>query len=190
MDDVALIVILVVLALVVVAAVLLWQRKQQSKRLQERFGPEYDRTVEDRGGRREAERELAERQKEREALKIRDLDPVRQQEYAQRWRDVQTRFVDEPDAAVAQGHELVREVMHERGYPTEDMERQADLVSVDHPEVVRDYRAANEISGASRQGQATTEQLRQAMVHYRSLFSRLLDSAAAPTDTTGERGAR
>jgi uncharacterized membrane protein len=182
-------VVLVVLALVVVAAVVaavvLSQRKQRSQAMQERFGPEYDRTVQQRGDQREAERALAERQERREALDIRELDPARRERYAAAWSDVQKRFVDEPAAAVGDANTLVRQVMAELGYPTDDVEQQADLVSVDHPEVVEDYRAANRVTQASGHDQVGTEQLREAMVHYRSLFTRLLG-----TGTTHDQEAR
>lgn len=168
------IVVLVIILVVVIAALLAWQRKRRTDELKGQFGPEYERTVEDRGDRRVAEQELAERQEHRSKLQIRELDAVRRQQFSDSWQHIQSRFVDEPDGAVSDAHRLVREVMGERGYPTDDFEQQADDVSVDHPDVVGDYREAVRINDASQQGRATTEELREAMVHYRSLFARLL----------------
>ena len=111
----------------------------------------------------------------RARLELRELDPVRREELTQEWQQVQTRFVDEPVLATSEAHVLVRRVLSERGYPTEDLDSQTDLVSVDHPEVVGDYREAVRRTRAGEKGEATTEDLREAMVHYRSLFSRLLD---------------
>lgn len=175
MDIVVLVVVLLVAA-VLIAGLLIWQRKQKSERLKSRFGPEYERAVHERGDRREAERDLAARQERRESLEIRDLDPVERERYSSLWRQVQARFVDEPAAAVSEAHTLVREVMAARGYPTDDFEQRAELVSVDHPEVVDDYRVADRITTESRAGTANTEQLREAIVRYRSLFTRLLDT--------------
>jgi hypothetical protein len=170
---------LIGLAVIVVAAVLVAiAARRRSQRLRERFGPEYDRAVEHAGGRRPAESELVARQRRVEGLDIRPLDPDARDEYARRWRDVQARFVDEPMESVRTADVLVIEVMRERGYPVEDFDqREADL-SVDHPHVVEHYRAARGISMAADRDQATTEDLRQAMVHYRALFEDLLDAGS------------
>lgn len=184
-DSVVVIVVVLLVAAVVIAGLLLWKRKRKSEELRTRFGPEYDRTVDERGGRREAERDLTARQQRRESLEVRDLDPGQRESYSSSWRQVQTQFVDEPAAAVAQAHTLVREVMAARGYPTDDFEQQAEVVSVDHPEVVENYRVADRITRDSQEGGADTEQLREAMVRYRSLFTRLLD-----TDGTHETEGR
>jgi hypothetical protein len=172
-----LIVVLIALGVIAVAGLIYWAyASRRSSRLRERFGPEYDRMVEQRGTRRGVEGELASREKRRSRLDIRPLEPDARDEYARRWRDTQARFVDQPGPAVQEADELVHEVMRERGYPVEDFgQREADL-SVDHPTVLEHYRAAHGISMARRQGQATTEDLRQGMVHYRSLFEELLEA--------------
>jgi hypothetical protein len=168
-----LIVVLVLIAVLVIAGALLVPR-MRSRQLQQRFGPEYDRTVQSTGDRQAAERDLQERAQRRRELDIRPLDPAARDRYAQRWRQAQERFVDEPDQAVAEADTLVQEVMRERGYPTGDFEQQARDVSVDHGDVVHEYHAAHELSQLSARGQASTEQLREAMVHYRTLFEELL----------------
>jgi len=169
-----LIVAIIVIALIVVALLLMRQRRSQQ--LQEGFGPEYERTVEERGGdRREAEAELRERQQRRQKFEVRELEPAARDRYAERWRAAQRRFVDEPAPAVGEADALVMEVMRDRGYPVADeFEQRAADVSVDHPEVVEHYRAAHDISGRATAGDASTEDLRQAMVHFRALFVELL----------------
>jgi FtsZ-interacting cell division protein ZipA len=168
------IVAIVLIALVVGALVLARQRRSQQ--LQEGFGPEYDRAVEERGGdRREAEAELRERRQRRETFDVRPLDPADRDAYAERWHAAQRRFVDQPGPAVGEADALVMEVMRDRGYPVaEDFEQRAADVSVDHPQVVEHYRAANSISSRATAGEAGTEDLRQAMVHFRALFDDLL----------------
>ena len=170
--------ILIALAIVALIAVVAWTatRSVRTERLRKRFGPEYDRTVEAAPGRREAEAELDARRRRREELDIRTLDPAAVQRYAQRWTDAQRRFVDEPPEAVREADVLVVEVMRERGYPTEGFEQRSSDVSVDHPDVVENYRAAHAISLANDQGLASTEELRRAMVHYRALFQDLLET--------------
>jgi FtsZ-interacting cell division protein ZipA len=174
------IVAIVVIALIVAALVVARQRRSQQ--LQERFGPEYERAVEERGGdRREAEAELRERRQRRQEFEIRELEPAARDRYADRWRAAQRRFVDQPGPAVGEADALVMEVMRERGYPVADeFEQRAADVSVDHPEVVEHYRAAHEISGRATIGEASTEDLRQAMVHFRALFNDLLGADDAP----------
>ena len=160
----------VVVFLVVMAAL----RTRRTRRLQDRFGPEYDRTVETADNRRDAERELRDRERRREHFDIRPLPPAARDRYAEQWRMTQERFVDKPAESVAAADTLVTAVMRERGYPIEDFEQRAADVSVDHPNVVENYRSALRIARASATGDATTEDLRQAMVHYRSLFDELL----------------
>ena len=169
------VIVAIVLIALIVAAVLV-TRQRRSQQLQEGFGPEYDRTVEERGGdRREAEAELRERRGRREQFDIRELDPAARDRYAERWRGAQRRFVDEPAPAVGEADGLVMEVMRDRGYPVaEEFDQRAADVSVDHPEVVDHYRAAHDISGRATAGDASTEDLRQAMVHFRALFVELL----------------
>ena len=172
---VEIVVILAVFA-AIVAAIVIASRRRRSQQLQERFGPEYDRTVEGSGKKREAERELAQRAERRKELDIRPLDPARRDEFAAEWRDAQEAFVDMPAEAVSDANRLVERVMQERGYPTGDFDQMSRDVSVDHANVVEEYRSAHEISLLNDRKQATTEQLRRAMVHYRSLFADLLDA--------------
>lgn len=164
----------IVLAAVVLAALALAvvvSRKRRSEQLREGFGPEYDRVVEETGDRREAERELAERQKRHDELEIVPLSDDVRTRYAEEWRLVQGRFVDEPEAAVREADALVQRVMADRGYPVaEDFERRAADVSVDHPDVVENFREGHRLAGDD-----DTESLRQAMVHFRALFEELLE---------------
>ena len=169
------VVVVVVLALVVAAAT----RARRSRRLQEGFGPEYDRTVEQAGGRREAERELSERRKRHDALDIRELTPEARERYLQEWQATQVRFVDDPSGAVQQADGLVQRVMKERGYPTDDFEQRAADISVEHPDLVERYRTAHGIAQSNEKGTASTEDLRQSVRHYRSLFETLLGGGAA-----------
>jgi hypothetical protein len=170
--------IIALIALVVLVLVGVWvwiALRRRRERLQRRFGPEYGRMVETSGSRRSAESELVAREKRRERLDIRPLEPQSRDEFARHWRDTQARFVDEPGPAVEEADGLVVEVMRARGYPVEDFEQREADISVDHAPVVDRYRAAHGISLAYRHGEASTEDLRQAMVHYRSLFEELLD---------------
>jgi|SRR3954451_10703197 FtsZ-interacting cell division protein ZipA len=168
----------VVLAIVVVAivAAAVWagMRKRRSTHLQQHFGDEYERTVDESGSRRRAESELAAREQRRSKLEIVPLRTAARDRYAESWRGVQANFVDDPRGAVREADGLVGQVMQERGYPMDDFEQQAADVSVDHPEVVSNYRSAHDISQRNDDGEATTEELRQAMVHYRALFEELL----------------
>jgi hypothetical protein len=172
----------VIVAVVVVAVlVAVVAPRMRSRRLQERFGPEYERTVGETGDRRAAERDLAERQQRRKELDIKPLDPAVRDAYAERWRGTQERFVDAPGEAVAEADVLVQQVMRDRGYPTGDFDQQARDVSVDHGDVVQEYHAAHEVSVLNDGGRASTEQLREAMVHYRTLFAELLDRGDSAT---------
>jgi FtsZ-interacting cell division protein ZipA len=175
--------ILIAIGVVLVVAVLAWNTyaSRRRKGLQETFGPEYDRTVADAPTRREAESDLSERQKRREELEITPLEPEARDRYAEEWRHAQERFVDDPAAAVTDADRLIQKVMGERGYPVEDFDQRAADVSVDHPEVVSNYRAAHGISTANERGKASTEDLRTAMVHYRALFLELLEQQPAET---------
>ena len=170
---------IVVVAAVLVAAAAAWQiaSKRRSDRLRGRFGTEYDRAIERTGGsRREAETELAERERRREQLHIRPLSRASHERYSRSWREVQASFVDDPQTAVDNADALVISVMAERGYPMDDFEQRAADVSVDHPDVVENYREAHRIAQASKRGTATTEDLRRAMKHYRALFEDLLET--------------
>ncbi|MEV4013944.1 hypothetical protein AB0J35_25940 [Nonomuraea angiospora] len=162
----------VVLALAV-GYVLLRQRRQGLRR---RFGPEYEHALNEQDSRGEAEQELRAREKRVATLDITPLTPASQQTYAQQWAKLQERFVDAPGPAVTEADELVTTVMAERGYPTEDFEQQLADLSVVHGRTLHHYRQAHEISRRAAPGEASTEDLRQAMVHYRVLFEELLDS--------------
>ena len=169
-----LIAILVILVIVVVAAVL-WGKRRRTERLQQQFGPEYQRTVARAGDQRAAEADLAARQQRRRELEIVALEPAARERYVEAWRATQGRFVDDPAAATREADTLVAQVMRDRGYPVDDFEQRASDVSVDHPQVAENYRAAHAVFQANEQGLASTDDLRQAFVHYRSLFAQLLD---------------
>jgi cytoskeletal protein RodZ len=169
-----LITILVIVVIVVLVAVLLGQRRR-TQRLQEQFGPEYQRTVARTGDQRSAEADLAAREQRRRELNIVALEPAARDRYVEAWRATQARFVDDPAAATREADTLVAQVMRDRGYPVDDFEQRAADVSVDHPQVAENYRAAHAIYQANEQGLASTDDLRQAFVHYQSLFAQLLD---------------
>ncbi|MCO5969975.1 hypothetical protein [Actinoallomurus soli] len=167
--------VIVVVAVLVVAALgfLAW-RQQQRRRLRERFGPEYDRTVERHNSTREAEQELRAREQRHRELELRSLDPAVRDRYRADWQRVQEHFVDSPQSAVAEADNLLVRVMKDRGYPTEDYEQQVADLSVEHAGTIDRYRTAHDIRGRADAGRASTEDLRQAMVHYRALFAELL----------------
>jgi hypothetical protein len=171
-------ILIVVAAAIVLLALLasVMAKRRQRAGLQDRFGPEYDRTVERAGKRRGAEAELAERERQRQRLDIVPLQPEARDRYAESWRSVQARFVDDPTSAVGDADRLVSDVMKERGYPMDDFDQRAADISVDHPHVVENFRAGHEIYLRTNRGQADTEALRQAFVHYRALFDELLET--------------
>jgi hypothetical protein len=164
-----------VAAVLIALSARLVHRKKQSKRLQVRFGPEYGRTVEDLGSQSKAESELKTRERRVERLDIEPLTPPEAARFSGSWNALQGRFVDNPQNIVVQADQLVRELMLKRGYPMADFEHRAADISVDHPEVVNNYRAAQAIAVRGERGQADTEELRQAVVHYRALFDELLE---------------
>jgi hypothetical protein len=174
MDTWVWIVIAAVAVIVVLAIVWSALRAKRTRELQGTFGREYDRTVDQAGGRRSAERELLDRQKQHDELDIRPLSPESRDRYARRWQSTQTRFVDDPAGAVAEADALVQEVMQERGYPTDDFERRVADISVDHPDLVEKYRNAHGIAQATERGEASTEDMRHSVRHYRALFAELL----------------
>ena len=176
------VIITIVVLIVVIAVVAIVAMQMRRKRLQQQFGPEYDRAVEQGDSRLAAERDLAARQKRVNQLEIRPLPAEARERYAQQWQQVQADFVDSPNAAVGAGQTLVTEVMRERGYPTDDPAQRMDDLSVEHADVMDNYRAAHGISQRARSGNVSTEELRQAMVHYRTLFESLLghDREATP----------
>jgi hypothetical protein len=160
---------------VLLLAAVAWTRTRTA-RLRDRFGPEYDRTVERRGGRRPGEAELGSRLERRERLEIRPLSGASRERYLESWKEVQMQFVDDPAGAVAGADRLIGSVMSERGYPMDDFERRAADISVDHPHVVERYRSAHGIAEKNEREEATTEDLRQAFKHYRALFEELLET--------------
>jgi cytoskeletal protein RodZ len=175
MDTGLLVAILIVVAVLVVVLAFFAARQQRSRKLRAQFGPEYDRTVAEAGDRRQAETRLQERTERRQRLEIVALDPADRDRYVEAWRQTQARFVDEPAEATREADRLITDVMRKRGYPIDDFEQRAADISVDHPQVVDDYRAAQAIAAANERSEASTEDLRQALVHYRSLFEELLE---------------
>src|SRR5512133_1472656 len=170
--------IVIAAAVVIVLLAIVWSalRAKRTRALQDTFGREYDRTVDQAGSRRSAERELLDRQKQHDELDIRPLSPESRDRYARRWQSTQTRFVDDPTGAVSEADTLVQEVMQERGYPTKDFERRVADISVDHPDLVEKYRTADGIARASERGEASTEDMRHSVRHYRALFAELLET--------------
>jgi hypothetical protein len=179
MDNNTVIIVVVVAVVVAAALALLLMRRRRTDALRARFGPEYERTVVATGKVGEAERVLAEREKRVAEFHIRPLAPEEAQRFTTSWKSVQARFVDEPRTAVLEADRLIGEVMHARGYPLGDPVKQMEDLSVDHAPVLEHYRAGRVIVVRHEQGQATTEDLRQAMVHFRALFEALVSRAAA-----------
>jgi hypothetical protein len=171
-------------AVVVLAGVFIVYRKQKRQHLKQRFGAEYDRTVRELNDPTKAERELINREKRVQNFSITALSPAARDRFAEEWNLVQGRFVDDPAIAVNEADSLVNRVMVARGYPVGDFEQRAADVSVTYPAVVQNYRAARAIVLRHGRGEAATEDLRQAMVHYRSLFDELLGARAAVTATS------
>ena len=175
MTTVTVIIVVLVVAALVAAAFVMYDKQRRSQ-LQERFGPEYDRAVEGADSRREAESHLAEVAQRRDQLDVRALDEAERARFTAEWDVVQARFVDEPGPAVDAAETLISTVMRERGYPVEDFDQRADLVAADHPEVVQHYREAHAAHERHRSaGGVDTEDLRQSFVHYRALFSALVE---------------
>jgi FtsZ-interacting cell division protein ZipA len=168
--------IVIAVAAVILVLGVVWaaMRTRRTRSLQDRFGREYDRAVEKAGDRREAEQELAEREKRHDELDLRPLAPDARDRYLAQWQETQGLFVDDPAGAVSEADELVQRVMRARGYPVDDFEQRAADISVEHPELVEKYRTAHGIAQASERGEASTEDLRQSVRHYRALFVELL----------------
>jgi hypothetical protein len=172
-------VLIVIAAIVVLVALgVSVMSRRRTKHLRGDFGPEYDRTVERSSSKRDAEAELAERERRRKQLDIRPLSADQRDRFTERWQRAQVDFVDSPATAVSQADALIIDVMRERGYPMDDFDQRAADISVDHPEVVDRYREGHRISQRAARGEASTEDLRQAMQHYRELFGELVEPAA------------
>jgi hypothetical protein len=178
------VVVIVVVAVVIALAVLPALRR---RRLRNKFGPEYDRVVTEAGSRKDAEAELAGREKRHADLELRDLSPQARDGYARDWRMVQEHFVDEPEKSAAEADSLITAVMAERGYPTENYEQQAADLSVEHAATLGHYREAHLVVAGHRAG-TSTEDLRQAMVHYRTVFEELIGSDVPRPDLTAATG--
>jgi hypothetical protein len=177
MSNTTLIIVIVVAIVVIAAIAVIGYRLAQQKRttrLREQYGPEYDRALDQADNQREAESELRDRSKRHEELELRSLDSAEREDFERRWSDVQGQFVDDPSNAVRNADQLVVEVMAARGYPVEDFDQRADDLSVSHPEVTQRYREARSIAQANKDGNADTEDLRQAVTSYRSLVLALL----------------
>jgi hypothetical protein len=181
--------VLIAIAVVVVLAVVLWQAlaRRRTGRLQEQFGPEYDRTLGTADSKREAEAELQAREERRQQLEIRPLSQAARDRYMQTWQSVQAQFVDDPRGAVAGADSLIQSVMAERGYPVDDFDQRAADISVDQPQVVENYRHGHQLAQASADGSDSTEDLRQAMRHYRALFDELVEPATEQATTREQR---
>lgn len=185
MSTALLVVTVVVVAVLAAAGFLLWSGLR-TRRLRRRFGPEYDRAVERYGSRGAAERELLTRRRRHQRLNLRPLEARRRERHREQWARIQERFVDAPEEAVGRADRLVTEVMAERGYPTEDFQERIAQLSVDHGRTLDQYRRGREISRRAAEGTASTEELRQAMVHYRALLEELL--AVPEEDRSGHDG--
>jgi hypothetical protein len=172
--------VIAVVAVIAVALIVIVarsaSRRKRTERLKDHFGPEYDRAVGDTGDQGAAEKELVARERKRQKLDIVVLGPESRAKYAERWRTVQTAFVDNPSKAVGDADRLVTQVMRERGYPVDDFDQRAADISVDHPNVVEHYRAAHVLHLAQEKGDIGTEAQREAFVHYRALFEKLLET--------------
>jgi hypothetical protein len=177
------IVLIVLLPIVVVAIAVVGSLAVRRATLRKRFGPEYERLVGEHDSRMAADRELTDRRRRHNELQLRTIVPAARERYIQRWRAVQAQFVDNPAAAVVAGDELVTALVRDRGYPTRDYEEELSLLSVEHARTLGSYRDAHEIFLRAKRGEATTEDLRQALVHYRELFADILGVQPAANDT-------
>ena len=182
-------VVAAIVIIAIIAAVAFWfsSRKRESGRLRERFGPEYERVVGRVGDQRQAERVLSSHEKRVDTFRLRDLSDEERNRFGGAWNSAQSQFVDDPGGAIRQADALLIEVMKARGYPMADFERRAADISVNHPGTVSDYRAAHEIAMRQERGEANTEDLRDAMLRYRSLFNEMLEVSSAPKVQRGNR---
>ncbi len=175
--QIAIMAIFLIAVAVIAALGFTFSRRRRSQRLRERFGPEYDRVVRKEGVVGRAEDVLEMRARRREKFSLRSLSPTTYSDFSERWRIVQSQFVDDPKGSVTRADQLVSELMQALGYPMADFDQRAADISVDHPAVVENYRAAHDIALRHSRGQASTEDLRKAMVYYRSLFENLLGNS-------------
>jgi FtsZ-interacting cell division protein ZipA len=176
------VIVTLLVGVIIFLAALLITQKRRSQQLQSRFGPEYDRAVRQYGDQRHAEEELAARERRVTRFRIVPLSRDDAARFAEAWQAVQNRFVDDPNAAVQEADRKVRELMQRRGYPMSDFEQQAADLSVDHPSVVENYRAAHQIALRNEGGTASTEELRKAVIHYRAIFDELLEVSKVRRD--------
>jgi hypothetical protein len=181
---VTVIIVAVVVVAILVIAGLAWQTQRRRNLLQDRFGPEYDRTVESSDSRKAAEQELAQRAERRDELEIRELSPQEATRYREDWFGIQQRFVDAPGEAVTAARSLVASAMRDRGYPTDSTDERETMLSVDHGDVVQCYREAVGIEERGQTNGVTTEDLRQAMQLYRTVFDRVVGEPPAVIDVT------
>jgi sensor domain CHASE-containing protein len=170
--------ILIVIGVLIVLGVVAWNAtaRRKTEHLRDRFGPEYNRVTSTAESKREAERELAQREERRDELDIKPLAQESRALYTEEWKSIQAEFVDEPGKAVSRADSLLQKVMSERGYPVEKFEQRAADLSVDHPKVVENYREGHRLATSGNGNGARTEELRQAMRHYRALFDELVQS--------------
>ncbi len=185
--------VVIAVAIVVVLAIAVWAAvsRRRTHLLQDRFGPEYERTVDSTGSRRAAEAELDARQERRDQLDIRPLPDSARVRYLEEWQQVQALFVDDPDGALARADVLIQSAMSDRGYPVEDFEQRAADISVDHPEVVENYREGHRLATQGGHEPESTEERRRAMRHYRLLFDDLVERArVSETADRDERAVR
>jgi len=189
MSTSAIVVAIVIAVLVVATAIALIIRNQRSKRLRTRFGPEYSRAIEETGSKTQAEAKLEKLERRVERFDLKPLSPVARANFVAAWQKIQARFVDDPKGALTEADRLIQEVMAARGYPVSDFDQRAADVSVNHPLIVEHYRAGHEIAVQHSKGRASTEEMRQAMIHYRTLFAELADEPAL-TRSKAARAAR
>jgi Tfp pilus assembly protein PilX len=175
------VIVIIVVILIVIAVAAIGMAAARRRRLKERFGPEYDRMVAEQQSQRRAEAELAGRERRVRSLDIKQLSPEARTNYMAQWSGIQERFVDQPTAAVGQAQELVTSVLQDRGYPTEGFDQITADLSVEHAQTLEHYRAAHSISESAANGSASTEDLRQAMIHYRAMFGDLLGDGSGDT---------
>jgi hypothetical protein len=180
--------VLVVIGVAIVAALMVWvvMTRRRTMHLKERFGPEYKRVASSSSSTRKAEAELSQRERRRESFEIRPLPEAARFEYVREWKTIQAEFVDEPTRAVARADSLLQRVMTDRGYPVEKFDQRVDNLSVDHPRVVENYREGHRLATKEQENGGATEDLRQAMRHYRALFDELVGGASVREFNTEE----